>query len=131
MTELRSGKSVAPHSTAALARLARTIEGEIIPRLLVSLSGSLTPVHEAPDPHAVARLAQFVLLRDKLAAADIVRIVHPEAPPELDRRCLRLIAPTARRLGEIWERRECDFGQLVSALSRLESVIPEVKSAQS
>jgi len=113
----------------SMARLVRTIEGEIIPRLLVSLSSSQRMVRDGRNVDAAAKLARLVLMRESLGAADILRIMYPEGPPQLERGCLQLIAPAARRLSEIWERRECDFDQLLTGLSRLESVIRQVKSA--
>jgi hypothetical protein len=40
-----------------LARLIRTIEGEIVPRMLVSFAGSLTAARHTPGPDNVAMLA--------------------------------------------------------------------------
>jgi hypothetical protein len=108
-----------------LARLIRTIEGEIVPRLLVSLSGSLMTAGDGPDHGAVMELARLVLVSEPIATADIVQTFRRHGLPA-DRICLGLIAPTARRLGELWERDECNFDQLLLGLSRLESVIREV-----
>jgi hypothetical protein len=111
-----------------MARLIRTIEGEIVPRLLISVSSSLTTVRDGGDADAAAELARLVLMRESVGAAEIVRIIYPHGEPRLERACLQLIAPAARRLGEIWERNECDFDQLLEGLSRLESVIREMRS---
>jgi hypothetical protein len=107
------------------ARLIRTIEGEIVPRLLVSLSGSLTAAGEAPDPKIVSELARLLLKRSRIDAAEIVRVLSPQGIC-LDQKSLGLIAPAARRLGELWERDECDFDQLIVGLGFLESVIREM-----
>src|SRR5271165_1211810 len=107
------------------ARLIRTIEGEIVPRLLVSLSGSLTTAGDGRDLDAAGQLAQLLLVGENIEAADVARIIH-QPGMSLERICLRLIAPAARRLSELWERDECDFNQLMQGLSRLESVIREV-----
>lgn len=133
---MQSGPALPDDQTASaardgyrMARLVRTIEGEIIPRLLVSLSGSLTTVRggvDAANVEPAAELARIVLMRDSVGAADIVRMLYPEGPPQLDRVCLRLIVPAAQCLREIWERQECDFDQLLQGLGRLESVIREL-----
>jgi len=107
------------------ARLIRTIEGEIIPRLLMSLAGSLTTVSDAAEPETVAELAELLLLTRKIDAAEIARIISLRGP-SLERKFLGLIAPAAHRLGELWERDECDFDQLIAGLGLLESVIREV-----
>lgn len=113
----------------ARARLIRTIEGEIIPRLLVSFSGSLSKVAACPAQDAAMRLAELVLARDHIEPADILQLIAWQEPPGLERACLGLIAPAARRLGEIWERNGCDIGQLLAGLERLESVIHAVNSS--
>lgn len=120
-----AGKAASPGDGGdRRAQLIRTIEGEIVPRLLVSLSRSLTAASDAPDPDAIAALAQLLLRRENPAGADIVRMVcAPEA--RLDRKCLGLIAPAARRLGELWERGGCDIDQLIVGLGLLESMIRE------
>src|SRR5271157_2646544 len=63
------------------ARLIRTIEGEIIPRLLASVLGSTTATADAPDLDTVARLARLLLVREKIAAADVVRMIFPAGTP--------------------------------------------------
>ena len=105
MSDRSSGKTVATQSRAGLtlpegkpgavpenhdrlARLVRTIEGEIVPRLLLSYSGSLAAACRKPDRDRVLDLVQ--------------------------------------RLGELWDRDECDLGQLLASLSRLESAILEL-----
>jgi hypothetical protein len=104
------------------ARLVRTIEGEIVPRLLVSLSGSLNAGHGMIEQHEVALLARLLLMREESGAAAAARIIHPPGTA-LDRVSLELIAPVARRLSELWELGECDFGQLFMGLNRLESLV--------
>jgi hypothetical protein len=124
------GSGASPDQGERRARLIRTIEGEIVPRLLVSLSGSLTTVSDGPDPETVAELARLVLLPRKIDAAEIARTLSLSGP-SLERKCLGLIAPAARRLGELWERDECDFDQLIAGLGLLESVIREMSESAS
>lgn len=111
------------------ARLIRTIEGEIIPRLLVSFAGSLSKAVAPPSEDAAMRLAQLVLAGQQIDPADILRLIDQEGSPRLERACLGLIAPAARRLGEIWERNGCDIEQLLAGLGRLESVIRAVNAS--
>jgi hypothetical protein len=113
-----------------LARLIRTIEGEIVPRLLVSFADSLTAARHAPARDNVAMLARLLLMREDAGAAALARIIRPPGTPR-DRAYLRLIVPLARRLNELWERDECDFGQLILGLNRLESVLREVNPGPS
>jgi len=144
MSDENSGKVVATQSSAKFsvaanpagavqdeggrrARLIRIIEGEIVPRLLVSVSGSLMAVSDAPDPETVAELARLLLLRTKIEAAEIARIISLRGTSH-EQKWLGLIAPAARRLGELWERDECDFNQLIAGLGLLEAVIREMST---
>jgi hypothetical protein len=110
-----------------LARLVRTIEGEIVPRLLVSLSSSLTEGHGTIEQHEVALLARLLLMREDSGAAAAARIIHPPGTAR-HKVCLGLIAPVAQRLSELWERGECDFGQLFLGLNRLEALVRGIDS---
>jgi hypothetical protein len=118
-------RSAVPAESDRLARLIRTVEGEIVPRLLVSLSGSLNAAAEVPSRDAVCELARLLLVSEDSGAADLIRIIHEQGMSR-ERICLGLIAPAARRLGELWERKECNFDQLMLGLSRLESVLGTV-----
>jgi hypothetical protein len=104
------------------SRLIRTIEGEIVPRLLVSLAGSM-PAVDGVD--RVAEFARLLLDREATAAAAFVRRVYPPGTPAASI-CLGLMAPAARRLGELWEREECGFDELIDGLSRIEALLREV-----
>jgi methanogenic corrinoid protein MtbC1 len=116
---------------ARRAGLVRMIEGEIVPRLLMSLahSGQDAKAAEsapmAPESSDVAELARLLLNHDQAIAATFVRILrHHGTPPE--RLCLELLAPAARRLGEMWEQDDCNFCELATGLNRLHSVLREV-----
>lgn len=143
MSDRSSGRTAATHSSAALslaegnltappddtdrlARLVRIIEGEIIPRLLVSFSGSLMTARDGPDLTAIDELARRLLVDENVRAADVVQRIYPTRKPPAQT-CLGLMVPAARRLGELWECDECDFDQLLVGLSRLESVIRELR----
>jgi methanogenic corrinoid protein MtbC1 len=113
------------------AGLVRMIEGEIVPRLLMSLahSGQDAKVSEStpalPESDDVAELARLLLNHDQAIAATFVRILrHHGTPPE--RICLDLLAPAARRMGEMWEQDDCNFTELAAGLNRLQSVLREV-----
>lgn len=123
----RLGAKTETDARDRLMRLARIIEGEIVPRLLVSLSGSLTAARHTPARDNVAMLARLLLMREEAGAAALARIIHPPGTPR-DQARLRLIVPLALCLNELWERDECDFGQLILGLNRLESVLREVSA---
>jgi MerR family transcriptional regulator, light-induced transcriptional regulator len=130
MFSLVGGRAASPGDDGGRrARLIRTIEGEIVPRLLASVLGSVTAAADAPALDTVAKLARLLLVREKIAAADVVRMISPPGTP-LDRKCLGLIAPVARRLGELWERGECDIDQVIIGLGLLEAVIREASGSR-
>ncbi len=105
------------------------IEGEIIPRLMMAHSSGETgapPRAERPiDPEAAARFALLPLQLDAtelLAAVDV--FIADGASVETV--CLDLLAPSARILGEMWERDECDFIDVTMGLWRLQEVMRDI-----
>lgn len=108
---------------ARYARLVRVIEGEIVPRLLMSRAGAGT---HAPSAD-VAELARLLLVHEGEIASEFVHMLRQHgALPE--RICLELLAPAARQLGELWARDACDFAELTTGLCRLQAVLLEVSA---
>lgn len=110
--------------------LLQTVENEIIPRLMLlhRREGAAVPAPHAnghPSRETSDRdVAEFTgyLLRDESLARTFV---HEQASagvtvPSL---CLGLLAPAARRLGDLWDRDLCDFTQVTIALGRLHSLM--------
>jgi methanogenic corrinoid protein MtbC1 len=105
------------------------IESEIIPRLLMA--------HSATELHSHSRLprtitpeeaARFALLPLRLEAASLLEEVDAfiAKGASVETICLDLLAPAARKLGEMWERDECDFLDVTMGLWRLQEVMREV-----
>lgn len=113
-----------------LSRLTRIIEGEIVPRLLISAtvasrSAALKTAESLPGSDAVAELARLLLAPQRDKADAYVQVVRRDGmPPE--RICFELLAPTARRLEEIWQCDECGLAELTIGLRRLASVLRDV-----
>lgn len=108
--------------------LMRTIENEIIPRLMLAHK----PVHlpqppeglpcAMPTAHDVTELARMVL--DQGAEASAVYVAGVRASGvALEHIYTELLAPVARRLGELWEADLCDFTQVTVGLWRLQQVM--------
>ncbi|MCL9999018.1 MAG: cobalamin B12-binding domain-containing protein [Erythrobacter sp.] len=105
------------------------IESEIIPRLLMAHSGSETRTRSrllrsiTPD-----EAARFALLPLRLEAAALLEEVDGfiAKGASVETICLDLLAPAARKLGEMWERDECDFLDVTMGLWRLQEVMREV-----
>ena len=121
----------APGRSERLARLERTIENELVPRLLAShragpvppalsiaiarelserdIDGFVAAVRSPDD----ARAVQFI--RDVLTEGASVEAVY-----------LDLLAPSARRLGQMWESDECDFVEVTVSLGRMQRLLRDL-----
>jgi methanogenic corrinoid protein MtbC1 len=110
--------------------LRRTIEAEIIPRLLLAHSdkGAL-PDHkiEAPSPLTTRDVEEFVrhLLAHDIFAGKSFSAAMRARGITLDTVFLELFAPAARYLGELWKQDICDFTDVTIALSRLQQLLHE------
>jgi MerR family transcriptional regulator, light-induced transcriptional regulator len=105
------------------------IESEIIPRLLMA--------HSATDTRTRPRLlrsisadeaSRFAVLPLRLEAASLLEEVDAfiAKGASVETICLDLLAPAARKLGEMWEQDECDFLDVTMGLWRLQEVMREV-----
>ncbi len=117
-------------SEHAMALLQRTIETEIIPRLMLAHKTQQPYTHNIVQDYVeneedVAELTRLVLAQDASAAhAYVERKRRNGAPVEV--LLLNLLAPSARRLGEMWEQDACDFTDVTIGLSRLQQVLRKV-----
>ena len=114
-------------SQERLAWLVRTIEAEIIPRLMLAhqtrpANQTGEPSHCTPAPADVAELALIILDHEASVAERFVEALRARGT-SLDSIYLDLLAPAARRLGEMWEADQCDFTQVTVGLWRLQQVM--------
>jgi methanogenic corrinoid protein MtbC1 len=119
---------------ARLARLARTIDREIIPRLVLSRRsvprcpiGTETSGRQ-PGSEEIAQFTEIVLTHDELVATAYVESLRVEGA-SLESLFLGLLAPTARRLGELWQSDLCDFAEVTMGCWRLQSVMRSLSPA--
>lgn len=116
-----------------MARLVRTIEGEIVPRLVLArrVSGTASalgwPPIEAPDAADVQELVRLLLAHDVAVASSYVDGVRCRGS-SLETVCLELLAPAARQLGLLWEQDACDFMQVTVGLCRLHQLLRELST---
>lgn len=105
------------------------IESEIIPRLLMA--------HASGDPRARAKrvrtikpedATRFALFPLRLEAASLLEEVDAFIADgaTVETICLDLLAPAARKLGEMWDNDECDFLDVTMGLWRLQEVMREI-----
>jgi hypothetical protein len=109
-----------------------TIEGEIVPRLLISLAASRRAAAAltagAPEPSDVAELARLLLAHEPAIASAFIDMIRQRGTPR-EHICAQLLAPVARHLGQMCEQHGCDYAQLLVGLSRLHALLREVSAA--
>jgi methanogenic corrinoid protein MtbC1 len=115
-------------------QLLQTIEGEIIPRLMLVhrvADGRREPSasgQQRPQQSDVETLARLVLEGDAERSLRFVESLLQRGVP-LDAVYLDLLAPTARYLGTMWEADQSDFMQVTIGLWRLQEVLHELGPA--
>lgn len=113
------------------ARLIKTIEAEIVPRLVltrrvpIDLRPASVQPSEIPENFDVKELVRLLLSHDVSVAAAYVETVL-ERGTNLEAICLNLLAPAARELGLLWEEDECDFMQVTVGLCRLHQILRNI-----
>ncbi len=123
-------------SDASGGLLTKVIEGEIIPRLLLAHSAPAAKAGRIPDDRAEVgepdadlgtpeSFAWFVLASEPHEIVErIERLLR--LGMRLEQIFLDLLAPVARRLGELWNEDRCTFADVTLGLARLHQVLHEV-----
>lgn len=112
------------------AKLARIVSTEVIPRLLrlhsevVPEAPPVTVLIEALAPSSadISGLADIVLGSDLEAAATYVMLLRDRGL-SMETLFVELLEPTARHLGEMWDRDECDFIDVTLGVARLQKLL--------
>lgn len=128
-----------PPADVNLAVLARAIEHEIIPRLMLAHRTDtecaiepLTPPGgpvSAVQQQDVETLVRLVLARDSEEAAQACLLALRARGVPVDAMYVDLMAPVARRLGQMWELDLCDFTEVTMGLGRLQQLLREFSPA--
>ena len=123
----QSARSARQGDERRLAILTRTVELDVIPRLLIAHTGPLAPAAADLLVTAVhvADLVGRVLSRGEPEAVAFVEAMHEEGAAA-ESLYLDLLAPAARRLGEMWEDDTCDFTDVTIGLWRLQNAMREL-----
>lgn len=115
----------------SIESISSVIESEIIPRLLMA-HNSGGPDADCARPGLIngADLNRFALLPLRLEAAGLLEEIDAliERGTSVEAICIELLAPAARRLGEMWDRDECDFIEVTMGLWRLQEVMREISA---
>jgi CheY-like chemotaxis protein len=113
--------------------LRRTIETEIIPRLLLVHSGGSLPArmpsaqHFIPTEEEVAELTRLLLTHDVGVASSYVDGMRDQGAT-LGALFLTLFAPAAQLVGDWWREDQCDFTDMSLALSRLQHLLRDLSA---
>jgi len=114
--------------------LARTIEKQIIPRLLqVHRPKARSAAHanqqiNHPSIKEIIRFADLLVKEDVAIASDFVETMCRNGTP-LEVIFLELFAPAARHIGILWDKDICSFTDVTIALSRLQQLLRELSAA--
>jgi MerR family transcriptional regulator, light-induced transcriptional regulator len=120
-----------PRRSERLERLERTIQNELVPRLMTSHRvGPVSPSMAAAAARHLseADVAAFVAAvrsHDDSLGAQFIRGIL-EAGASVEAVYLDLLAPSARRLGEMWDADECDFVEVTVALGRMQRLLRDL-----
>lgn len=110
-------------------RLSRTIESEIIPRLMLAHLADAADQREATVTRVtsadVRDLARLVLVQGGEAVISYVAGVRARGH-DLETVFLDLFAPTARFLGDLWKDDLCNFADVTIGMSRLQAALREL-----
>ncbi len=117
-----------------LAHLARTIEADVIPRLVEALRTAAPAAADAvpgAPPPSQRQVSEFVTLilghsEERLHAAVDER---RRAGASVESLYLDLFTPAARLLGQMWSDDECDFASVTVGLGRLQRLLRELSPA--
>jgi MerR family transcriptional regulator, light-induced transcriptional regulator len=123
-----------PHDAAALDR---TIEREIIPRLLMTHRTGVAPSRQAMPPstgdidqRSFREFLEAIRGTNDQLSSDIVRtLLQDGMPPDVI--MMDLLAPAADTLGEMWYRDECGFVDVTVSVGRLQRLLRELGQRQS
>jgi methanogenic corrinoid protein MtbC1 len=118
-----------PAEHRRVALLARALESEVIPRLVLARQKAAGPGwHDAgaaaPDEADVRNLAELALVGDHVGASAALGALRARNLP-LERIYLEVLAPVARLLGTMWEEDRCDFTAVTVGLCCLQQLVLE------
>lgn len=134
IAELREAPALlrSPRGKAAehrrVAVLAKALESEVIPRLLLARHGLAEPFlpdasdAEAPTLPEIHELSGIVMRGDTWAAKAFLDKLQARGLP-LERIYLEALAPAARHLGELWTADRCDFTSVTIGLCCLQQLV--------
>jgi MerR family transcriptional regulator, light-induced transcriptional regulator len=120
------------------ALLATAVQAEVVPRLLLRQGIRTSPTTKlddpededgaVPGPEDVVALVALVMTSDAATALCFVDTLRLQGVT-LERLHLELLAPAARRLGQLWVEDLCSFADVTLGLGRLQQVLRQLSPA--
>lgn len=111
------------------AMLGRTIEAEVIPRLMMAHRGFTTSESTPPSSHIsaedIAELARISIEHETAVASSYIDALRNQGVP-IEAIFTELMAPTARLLGEMWKADQCCFTDVTVGMARLQQIVHEL-----
>jgi len=117
-----------------MSQLARTIEEQIIPRLMLAhRTAAQAPVQPSGPRYAITQgdvkhFAKLVLSHEEDVAFSAIQALRAREV-SVEKIYVDLLAPTARYLGELWDNDLCNFTDVTVGLGRLQRVLRELSPA--
>jgi methanogenic corrinoid protein MtbC1 len=105
-------------------KLASTLESDVIPKLLRAHSEADAPAAAGIDAAALERFVGLLQQGSDAQVQDTVRELVRDGVA-VSAVFTQLLAPAARRLGELWEADRCDFSTITICLGQLQRVLRE------
>lgn len=113
------------------AMLGRTIEAEVIPRLMLVHRGAgiSDTANSSPNQRVttedIVELARIVIEHDPEVAGCYVDALRNQGVP-IEAIFVELLAPTAHLLGEMWRSDQCSFTDVTVGMARLQQIVHEL-----
>lgn len=123
-----------PSSLARQPGLAKTIELEVIPRLMLSFKATESvrkgrrPKSLTCSPAEISEFARISVNHDVTVAQAFVDSMVAQGA-SMETVFTQLLAPAARRLGELWESDAYTFSDVTVGLSRIQQLIHKLSPA--
>jgi methanogenic corrinoid protein MtbC1 len=118
-----SGPAERVDAKSRLAKLARTLESDVIPRL-VDAHGTRARASMVLEAREIEGFVALLRNGSEAELAAAVDAIHRRGF-SVDALFLDLFAPAARHLGELWVADRCDFSTVTICLGRLQRLLRE------
>jgi MerR family transcriptional regulator, light-induced transcriptional regulator len=105
-----------------VSRLARTLQSEVIPRLLEHHRTPLLPDSSKPSPDEVHALVAALVDDVDDQVSQLIQRLQARGV-SVESLFMDLLTPAARQLGQMWETDQCDFTTVTVALGRLQRLL--------